>query len=95
MTTDRREPRLRGPRAGTPRSVPAGSRRVLHRIRVVRLRQGVSLRSAARRLNQTVSQARQEEDENADLRLSTLLRWQQALDVPIIELLVDEGGSLS
>jgi len=95
MTTDRRKPELIGPRTGTPCGLTTGSGRPLHRIRMVRLRQGMSLRSAARRLNETVSQARQEEDENSDLRLSTLLRWQQALDVPVSELLVDGDSSLS
>jgi transcriptional regulator with XRE-family HTH domain len=73
----------------------SGFPRRLHRIRSVRLIQGVSLRSAARRMQQNVSQTRAEEDESADLKVSTLLRWQQALDVPVSELLVEGGGSLS
>jgi transcriptional regulator with XRE-family HTH domain len=72
-----------------------GLPRRLHRIRSVRLIQGVSLRSAARRLQQSVSQTRAEENENGDLPLSALLRWHQALDVPVSELLVEGESSLS
>lgn len=46
-------------------------------------------------MQQNVSQTRGEEDETADLHVSTLLRWQQALDVPVSELLVEGESSLS
>lgn len=67
----------------------------LHRIRTVRREQGMSLRTAARQLGSTVTDTRDQEDESSDLRLSELHRWQAALDVPIVDLLVDPGTSLS
>jgi hypothetical protein len=38
---------------------------------------------------------REQEDEAADLRLSDLYRWQEVFDVPVEELLVEPGTSLS
>jgi hypothetical protein len=42
-----------------------------------------------------VRRLRSEEDETSDLRLSDLYRWQEVLDVPVSELLVEPGTSLS
>jgi transcriptional regulator with XRE-family HTH domain len=67
----------------------------LHRIRSVRLRQGVSLRSAARNMGSDVRSLRMQEQESTDLRLSDLRRWQKALDVPLQELVEDGDGPLS
>lgn len=67
----------------------------LHRIREVRLQQGVSLRSASRQIGRDVRTLRSQEDECADLRLSDLRRWQQVLDVPIGELLTEAEPPLS
>ena len=69
--------------------------RVLHRIREVRVQQGVSLRSAARRLNKPIDQVRSEEHEHTDLKLSDLYRWQRVLEVPVTDLLVDLDCPLS
>jgi len=66
----------------------------LHRLRSVRRSEGVSRRAMARRLNTDVQSVAQEE-ESADLPLSTLYRWQAALDVPIEELLIEHGPELS
>ena len=67
----------------------------LHRISEVRRQQGVSLRSAARRMGAEVSKLKQEEQESSDLRLSDLYRWQQALDVPVADLLAEQQEPLS
>jgi transcriptional regulator with XRE-family HTH domain len=67
----------------------------LHRIRTVRERQGVSLRSASRQTGVEIRRLRMQEDETSDLLLSTLYKWQKALDVPISELLVDDDDPLS
>ncbi|MCH8923793.1 MAG: hypothetical protein IIA67_11685 [Planctomycetes bacterium] len=69
--------------------------RPLHRISDVRKRQGVSIRSAARRIKIDVRQARRQEDPHADLSLSALYEWQKALAVPVAELLVDLDAPLS
>ena len=69
--------------------------RSLHRIEEVRKQQGVSLRSAARRMGTEVSRLKAEENAGADLRLSDLYRWQQALDVPVTDLLVEQTEPLS
>ena len=76
-----------GPAAARPTSV--------HRIRTVRLQQGVSLRTAARQTGTDIRQLRLQEQETTDLRLSDLRKWQRALDVPLAELLVEPAGTLS
>jgi transcriptional regulator with XRE-family HTH domain len=70
-------------------------RRALHRIRQVRIQQGVSLRAVARRIRGEVSQLRQQEREDADLSLGDLYKWQQALGVPVQDLLVECEEPLS
>src|SRR3954469_11177916 len=80
-------------------SAPARGRtripRKLNRIREVRYQQGVSLRTACRHLGLDVKTVRQQEEESTDLKLSDLYRWQQALDVPVAELLSEEDAPLS
>lgn len=71
------------------------ARRTYHRIREVRLQQGVSLRTAARHLDSDIRTARAQEDEANDLRLSELYRWQKVLDVPVTELLAESDEPLS
>jgi transcriptional regulator with XRE-family HTH domain len=68
---------------------------ILHRIREVRLQQGMSVRTAARHLGVEARFVRELESPNADLRLSDLYRWQEALDVPVAELLVEPHEPLS
>jgi len=70
-------------------------KRLLHRIAEVRRLQGVTLRNVARRLGASLSVIRRQEDPEFDLRVSDLLRWQQVLEVPIAELLVEGDGQLS
>lgn len=67
----------------------------LHRIGAVRRQQGVSLRSAARQLGRDLATLRLQEQESSDLRLTELYRWQQVLDVPVEDLLVEPNQSLS
>lgn len=69
--------------------------RRLHRVRTVRLRQGVSLRSAARHMGSDVRTLRLREQESSDLRISELHDWQKALEVPLSELIVDTDEPLS
>ena len=69
--------------------------RPLHRISKVRQQQGVSLRSIARKFGRAVHQIRQEEDLYHDMKISDLLRWQQVLEVPLVDLLEDPAASLS
>jgi transcriptional regulator with XRE-family HTH domain len=76
--------------------VPSASGpRPLHRIAEARRQQGVSARSAARRLRTTLDQVRREEEPTCDMPLSELYRWQRALQVPVTELLVDSEAPLS
>jgi transcriptional regulator with XRE-family HTH domain len=72
---------------------PAG--KPLHRIASVRRRQGVALRTVARVLNIEVEEAARQEQEDCDLPLSVLQKWQAVLDVPIGELLVESDEILS
>jgi len=69
--------------------------RPLHRVRDVRQQQGVSLRSAARKLDLAVHEIRLQEDPRHDLKVSDLLRWQQVLEVPLSDLLIDNDAPLS
>jgi hypothetical protein len=69
--------------------------RQLHRIGDARRRQGISVRSAARRLQTSMDFVRRQEDPNCDLTLSELYRWQRALEVPIAELLIESDSPLS
>ena len=57
--------------------------------------QGVSLRTARQTLLLTSDEVRQQENANHDLLLSQLYRWQQLLDVPVSELLVESHLQLS
>jgi len=67
----------------------------LHRIADVRRQQGISVRSAARRLHTSMDQVRRQEDPANDMLVSELLCWQQVLDVPLADLLVEADGPLS
>ena len=67
----------------------------LHRIAEVRRQQAVTLRNVARRLGMPRSVVRRQEQPDCDLRLSDLLRWQEVLEVPVAELLVEAEGQLS
>jgi transcriptional regulator with XRE-family HTH domain len=67
----------------------------LHRIADVRKHQGVTLRNVARRLGMSMAVVRRQEQADCDLRLSDLHRWQQVLEVPVAELLVEADGQLS
>jgi len=69
--------------------------RRFNRIQEVRRREGMSLRSAARHLGCDMRRVREQEQETSDLRLSELQQWQEALGVPIAELLVESEQALS
>jgi transcriptional regulator with XRE-family HTH domain len=73
----------------------AKPKRCLHRIADARRRQGVSVRSAARRMGTSMDQVRRQEDPYTDLTLSDLYRWQEALEVPVADLLVESDAPLS
>jgi transcriptional regulator with XRE-family HTH domain len=74
--------------------VPNG-KRPLQRLGTVRRLQGISRRTVARRMNTEVAAVRLQERETADLMLSKLYEWQEALDVPVAELLVEANDPLS
>src|SRR6186997_2931230 len=67
----------------------------LHRIQEVRHLQGMSLRTAARQLRTDIRTIRAQEQATADLKLSDLLKWQRALDVPVSELIEESDEPLS
>jgi transcriptional regulator with XRE-family HTH domain len=67
----------------------------LHQIGEVRKRQGVSVRSVARRMKMDMSEVKVLEEPTSDMPLSTLYKWQQALEVPVASLLVDDNDPLS
>jgi transcriptional regulator with XRE-family HTH domain len=73
----------------------ARPRPTLHRIGDVRRQQGVTLRNVARRLGVALAVVRRQEQPDCDLQISDLHRWQQVLEVPVAELLVEGDGQLS
>ena len=82
--------------APSPISPPSsGSKQPMHRISEVRQEQGVSIRSAARRMGVSMQDVRLQEDPTTDLRLSQLHLWQEVLEVPLADLLIDSSGPLS
>lgn len=72
-------------------SAPRG----FHRIREVRVQQGMSLRSVARRMHKEPRMLRHEEESSTDLNLSTLYEWQRVLDVPVADLLEEADSPIS
>ena len=86
------------PEVQAARAVPvkgSGPERHLHRLAEVRRRQGITRRTLARRLNTDVATVKQQEQPTADMALSVLYAWQEVLDAPISELLVDSEEPLS
>jgi transcriptional regulator with XRE-family HTH domain len=82
------------PRGGEkPR--PCRETKNLHRIAEVRRQQGVTLRNVARRLGIELAVVRRQEQSDCDVRVSDLLLWQQVLEVPVADLLVEGEGQLS
>ncbi len=75
-----------------PRKVLA---RKLHRISEARKQQAISLRTIARRTGLDMKSLRAQEDPHSDLLLSELLVWQQALEVPLVDLIEDDAQPLS
>jgi transcriptional regulator with XRE-family HTH domain len=71
------------------------ARRRLHRIRTVRIQQGITLRTVARHTGLPVRVLREQENEATDLRLSDVYRWQRVLEVPASELLLEDESPLS
>jgi transcriptional regulator with XRE-family HTH domain len=63
----------------------------LHRIRAIRLREGMSLVQLAREMGTDVHTLRSQEDGNTDLKLSDLRKWSKAMNVPVDELLADNN----
>lgn len=81
----------------TGQAVPVPSvpvRRRLHRLAEVRQQEGVTRRGIARRLGRSPEEILQQE-QDSDILLSTLFAWQQALDVPVTELLAEGETTLS
>lgn len=68
---------------------PKSSNGALHRVRMVREQQGLSLRSAAKRVGVDVRVYKNMEEPSNDLSLSELRAIQAAFDVPLIDLLED------
>lgn len=74
---------------------PPVTKRPLHRLALVRRRQGISRRTMARRLSTDIGSVKSQEQEGSDMLLSTLYEWQKALEVPVAELLVESNDPLS
>jgi transcriptional regulator with XRE-family HTH domain len=73
----------------------AGQSPILHYLRSVREREGISIRSVARHLHVNPSVLKAQEVETTDLPLSVLHQWAAALNVPIVELVAEPTTELS
>ena len=67
----------------------------LHRLGEVRRQEHVSRRVVSRHVRISIAEVVSQELETADMLLSDLLKWREALDVPLVELLVEPDDSLS
>lgn len=76
-------------------SQPAQAPTKYHRIEEVCQQQGATARAISRKMEIGVNEIRRQGDPHTDLRISDLLRWQQVLEVPLVDLLVDNEGPLS
>lgn len=85
----------RAAQATAQQAQPAEPTRPLHRIARIRQQQGISVRSAARRMGVPMEQVRREERPDSNLSLADLIRWQEALEVPLIDLLVEDANPVS
>ena len=74
---------------------PSTPDRPLHRLCEVRQQEGLTRRQVAGRMGVSLGEVQRQEQSSSDLRLSDLHRWQQALAVPIAELLDEPEGALS
>lgn len=77
------------PSIGSFGNEPSVPEKPLHRLAEVRIAQGISLNSVAKRFGIEISEAREMERPETDLTLSELYKWQKILDIPIAELLID------
>jgi transcriptional regulator with XRE-family HTH domain len=91
--TDYTLDQVRSPRGST--AAPRTAGRPLHRLAEVRRRQGITRRTLARRLNTDVATVKLLEQPTSDLLLSTLYAWQEVLDAPVAELLIECEEPLS
>jgi hypothetical protein len=78
-----------------PHVLANSDRSRLHRLREVRREQGVASKRAAQLLGISVEQLRHEEDEATDLTLTQIYAWQELLEVPVSDLLVEPHAPLS
>jgi transcriptional regulator with XRE-family HTH domain len=78
-----------------PQTLPAEVNHPLHRISAVRRQQGMSLRRISRLSRTNIHRLELEEQGSTDLPLSRLYWWQEVLEVPVADLLVDNDASLS
>jgi transcriptional regulator with XRE-family HTH domain len=78
-----------------PRRKSSPDSKQLQQLGEARRRQGLSVRCVAQRLGMSVGEVRAQEEEDADLLLSELYRWQSVLEVPLEELLSDPQDALS
>src|ERR1700752_5190558 len=73
-------------RAAARRELDSGRHKGSQRLAAVRKQQGISLVNMARRLGTDVASVVEQEQDTADLRLSTIYAWQKILEVPVAEL---------
>jgi transcriptional regulator with XRE-family HTH domain len=75
--------------------VTAEVRTPLHRLAEIRRREDVSRKAVASHLGTSLADVKSQERATADIPLSVLYKWQQALGVPLGELLVERRSELT
>jgi transcriptional regulator with XRE-family HTH domain len=78
-----------------PPSNSAATGTPLHRLGAVRRREQISRHKVGQVLGISTNEVARQECPSSDMSISNLRRWQQALGVPIAELLDDTDGDLS
>jgi transcriptional regulator with XRE-family HTH domain len=76
-----------------PPMLEPASDRPLHRLAEARRQEGISRRKVAVRLGIPPREVTRQEQPTSDILLSDLYRWQEALKIPVTELLSEPDGS--
>ncbi len=71
------------------------SAKPIHRLSEARRQEGLTKRTIARRLGMSIREVERQESPSADILLSDLYRWKEALGLPVTELLADPDGEAS
>ena len=81
------------PAASTP-PAPLAVPKNLHRLAAARRSKGITCEELARRLSMSPQEVQSHENSELDLQVSLLMRWSQALGVPVSELIIEPDANI-